>query len=326
MFGFGSNKNKWDLLKSHKTLKIRNRPINIDDRYILYSTDYHMGEDGIALYDVNNDTCTIHKYPSNIRVEYHSYCEYKNYIYIINNDGTIIVFNIKTKQFQEIQNIKNKQVIGAYSACINIKGSDIIHIFGGLQNEYHIIYDIIKNEYVKKQDFRLNMENPSIIYLAQQRKIIIFCGYLFFIGHNYNISNEREWKWTTSNTLKIPNGIRDCGYILYGNQYLLLFGGCASNKTILNDIYLINLETNKIENKYKNIQCPKKDKYHCVLIQKRIHLFGLFNYTKHYSLEINKILNDNQLNINYNIKKEIIQIKMDENEEKKEEKKQEISA
>eukprot|EP01084_Bolivina_argentea_P137746 242592_1 len=285
-----SNRHGWESENNHKTWRIRNSPININDEYILYSTDMNVGEAGIVLYDIKTNKFDITKYPSNISPEYHSYCRYKNDIYIINTDGSIIIYNLNKRNFKIIDDIKNKQSIGRYSSCINIEGTDIIHIFGGLDNQHHLLYSITHNKYTIQTDFGVKLENPSIIHLKSQNKLIMFCGYAsksFFIG---SIINDIVINWEISKILNIPNKLRDCGTLttLLYKKYVLIFGGTLSDKQYSNNIHAINIENGEII-KLNNMQCPSKDIYHVILINNKIHLFGIWNNVKHYSLPINII-------------------------------------
>ena len=243
---FKHSNHEWGLRRHHKTWRIRNHPINIDDKYILYSTDFNVGEDGIVMYDIIRDKFDIIKYPMDIKPEYHSYCRYKDdYIYMINGDGSITVFDITKRTFERIADIKNQQTIGRYSSCMNIEGSDFIHIFGGTQNQHHLIYWITKNVYILNRNFGVKLENPSVLYLEYQQRILIFSAYSsssFFVGNIVNNKDEQfKIKWEVSTTLYVPHKLRDCGYVLYKNKFILIFGGCNVNKVYSDHIYLINL-------------------------------------------------------------------------------------
>eukprot|EP01084_Bolivina_argentea_P278250 475272_1 len=296
MFGLFKSKhintNLWLMFSNHKTLRIRNHPININDEIILYSTDSNVGEDGMVEYHVKDDTFTVIKYPEDINPEYHSYCKYKNNVYIVNTDGTIIIYDIKHKKFKHITEIKNQQKIGRYSSCFNI-GDDLIHIIGGTYNKHHLIYSIKHNKYYVKAHFGVEIENACIVKYINENKVYMFTGYCsekIFEGTIKISHHHKEIKWQVSPNLKIPNRLRDCGYFLCAHYIVLLGGNGGFNKEYSDCIYLINLKENGKIEKLKNVHCPSKDKYHAVFVDHKVHIFGLWNDMNQYAISINNIL------------------------------------
>eukprot|EP01083_Nonionella_stella_P158145 514351_1 len=97
----------WKELTPGKTQCIRPQFIPMED-CIWWSTDYNQGEQGMVQYDIQSDKIiSVVKYPNNIKPKWHSCCEYKNEIYIVDGEnGQIIAFNTQNKQFQIKTNTK----------------------------------------------------------------------------------------------------------------------------------------------------------------------------------------------------------------------------
>eukprot|EP01083_Nonionella_stella_P158144 514350_1 len=91
----------WKELTPAKTKYVRPQLVQMED-CIWWSTDYHQGEQGMVQYDIQLDKIiSVVKYPNNIKPKWHSCCEYKNEIYIVDGkNGQIIAFNTQNKQFQ----------------------------------------------------------------------------------------------------------------------------------------------------------------------------------------------------------------------------------
>eukprot|EP01083_Nonionella_stella_P190151 704383_1 len=84
----------------------RPQPIQMEE-CIWWSTDYlkfyeEEQRSGMVQYDIQSGKIiSVVKYPKNIEPEYHSCCQYKNEIYIVDGEnGQIIAFNTQNKQFQ----------------------------------------------------------------------------------------------------------------------------------------------------------------------------------------------------------------------------------
>eukprot|EP01084_Bolivina_argentea_P132296 233469_1 len=292
-----SNSYSWKSLKQID-IACTNQPINVDDELIVYSTDFGVAKSGIVKYSMNDQQFITYEYPTFIKPKYHSYCKYKHYIYIINNDATVFVFNLNADSVENRFTVKepvnkNEIKIGKYSSCINIDGTDVIHILGGIDNEYHLLYSILQNKYIRKNYLGTKFENPAILYLPDAQQILLFCGYTseyFFVGKIENNKHSSvDVHWEQSNVLKVPNKLRDFGYIFHKN-HIIIFGGCGNNKQYSNTIYTINLlNAYGYTMSFNSIRCPEKDIYHAVLINNEIHLFGLYNDLNHYSIQLETI-------------------------------------
>merc|ERR1712096_163343 len=105
--------------------------------------------------------------------------------------------------------------------------------------------------------------------LSHQR-VYAFSGYQtdqFFVGSIVQRPKHHhlEIKWALSKHLRIPNSLRDCGYVLHKDRYLVLFGGNTGyNKEYSDAIYSIDLDSNGAVTKLKHVQCPAQNKYHAV--------------------------------------------------------------
>ena len=127
---------KWNAHTAPQTCFIYEQLIIIGQSF-WYSTTYSCGENGMVEYcTVSNQIKQIINYPKNIKPLGHCLCESNGNIYIIDGEnGQIILFNAKTKQFSQTIQIPK---IGRFPSCMAM--NDNIHIFHGKTNRKHLIY------------------------------------------------------------------------------------------------------------------------------------------------------------------------------------------
>eukprot|EP01084_Bolivina_argentea_P175363 303693_1 len=199
-----------------------------------------------------------------IRVDYNWICatadfDHKNQIlFILANGQYLMKYDLKTSKWT-VNDVKDPEepvregrcnvmmpqtVFCRYANCIFVKNK--FHVFGGLQNENHLIW----NE--KKKTFIINDCDgfpgrklwPVIIYIKSKQSLWLFGGrrgetkmYSYSFGNN---------KWNTM-SVELPEAYRACAYTLcIGERYLVLIV-----ETIL---YLLDLVSYKWRE--CNIPCP----------------------------------------------------------------------
>eukprot|EP01084_Bolivina_argentea_P070674 128510_1 len=285
-----------------------------------YSTAHNAGEKGMVEYSIQyNRIIQIVKYPCTIQPDYHSLCKHanSNLIYIVDGfEGTITSFNPFTKQFNLEINIPK---VGYNAVCLEF--NDKIYVFNGHTNcKDVVVYSPFKNKYEISQIMKSNL--GTVCTLRYQNQIIRFGGFNYAInkcmdtfimsspiisGKNENKNMNMDVHWFEKLTCKLPEPINGCGCLVY-QSYVITFGGSTSGGKRLDKIYILDLNnTNNGWFKLKNVKCPVKSKFTCVLDENNntIHLFTRIDDNKHYSIHINTILNDGNNNSQrYEIKQE----------------------
>ena len=229
-----------------------------------------------------------------------SLCRHDKDIYIVNGEmGQMVVFDTKRKRYG--RNIR-LPYLGWGASCIQFQ--DKIHIFNGVNNHDHIIYDINTEAITKSGDYY--KENR----ITSQRIGLYQTKFIRFSGLKHNELRQREYYsidkilMTTHDhklfTVKssLPLGISAFGWVIW-RQYLFIFGGWILYQSQYKDeIYFIdlnNIEKNKW-NKLEHTKCPLKSHYEAVISGRdKVHLFSTQNersIAKHYEIPIKFLLGD----------------------------------
>ena len=186
--------------------------------------------------------------------------------------------------------------------------NDDIHIFGGSNNNKHIIRSIDgkKNDFYSLPDPAgidgKNIMNQCVV--AYRNKIIKFGGkYFDEIMNCFHISstiyrnNYKNIKWASPVQFRLPHGLCECGYVLY-EHYIITFGG--NTPQYIDTIYVLDVEKTVGWMKMKHITCPLASNYRAVIDKNQvIHLYSTINkwpnwqdsVVKHFTIPIEQILN-----------------------------------
>lgn len=252
---------------------------------------YEKSESGMIQYNHKMDKIiNIVRYPKRLRPTFHSVCNHKDKIYIIDGDHEeIFLFDPDSQLFTKQASIPK---IGYYARPVIIFNK--IHIFHGSKNSsHHLIYDPDTNNV---SDHRINTRGLAgfAIFLYQNRIIKVggnYCdtGYdataltnsvsISSILTKYDIGKVPEFedkpKW------RLPLPLRFFGHVLY-KHYLLIFGGITTNNNYIDSIHLLDLDDdNGGWKELRHIKCPHPSVYIATLtgdgIECNVHLFTRIN-------------------------------------------------
>ena len=193
----------------------------------------------------------------------------RNTIYLTNNPGQIIIFNLNNNNQCKMKIINGLKLITEDTitgAGLMIK--DEFHIIGGGKSIYHVKYNEIQNKcnIVHNLSNVLNLNNGiNRMAIAKIKKKLLSFGGLDASSkklnsiHEYNIEHN---KWKRSQTT-IPTSINHaCGsacVVVFHEQIVLLFGNRNSYC-----IYLYYVDKQRFTK--SKVTCPVKGSYQAIVI------------------------------------------------------------
>eukprot|EP01084_Bolivina_argentea_P235626 396448_1 len=199
-------------------------------------------------------------------------------------------------------------------SCYIPKPWNEFHIFGGRSNSKHLKWDVNVKKFIKCSD------TSNIMKMQTNKQKLIATDLFFSVKHStfYVLAphgTAEIWtllypydktdktannKWIKS-TLKLPFQLfSSFGSIFCKEQYIVTFGGYGGNgsnyigntanyRQELDDIYMIDIETNMTHK--SKIKCPKQGRFYAVYVEtsEMVHLFDR-NGNEHWIMDLNVIL------------------------------------
>ncbi len=119
----------------------------------------------------------------------------------------------------------------------------------------------------------------------------------FFMSNALNANDNDIGEWIKKSEWKLPIPISHCGPIIY-KHWVFIFGGGTVGCKFLDEIYVLDLESDDGWKKLKHIKCPIPSKYIGLVVDHHVHLFTYINQwpnwqdslTIHYTIPISTLL------------------------------------
>ena len=276
--------------------------------YSIAHKSHSDGENGMVQFCTKtNKIIQIVEYPHNDTIKpcRQFCCKHKEKIYLIDGEhGEIILFDPSTKEFTKQTVIP---IIGQYPSAVVI--FDCIHIFGGAENEKHLIYDIPNDKVTIKDDKGADNIMTGECLLRYKNKIIR-CGGAdwtkqqrvdtFMISSEIKEDMDEDIEWKQVSKCKLKQPLHGCGYVLYGH-YMITVGGNPSPGEFVDTVYVLDLDDDIGWIEVKHIKCPIQSKYLAVLSDNNyLHIWTEINENVwqdskrgHYSIHVSTILGSN---------------------------------
>eukprot|EP01084_Bolivina_argentea_P300847 518858_1 len=258
----------WKQLKPFP-FKYFDKPLLLNDNEFIIVPQSYTGfrSDGIYKYNIDvNQWIKILRYPPDFTSSYHSICLDKEnqLIYVCNVEDKILTFDLNAKKQTQQELHLN---VGSHPKCIYI--NNMVHSIGGSGNNKHYIYNPKTKEIKQKYEFHdfKNISLHYLVHLKNKKTLLLFGGKrrsdVFRIPSDFVyelcLSNNKWTKWHN----KCPQKLSGFAAIpTYDDKKIIIFGGQNGKDYNLDDIFIYNIETNKI--KKSSIKCPVKGLCHVV--------------------------------------------------------------
>jgi len=275
------------------------------------ATDAGRGENGIVEYQLANNAIHVYEYPPHIQPSNHCCCQFGSFIFIVNpKHNNIIQFDTDTKTFRVPH--ANIPEVGLGASCVVV--DDFLHIVGGTRNSSHLVYDIHRNDGIRKKIAdEMQMQCYGIALLNYQNTIIAIGGYNYPDADSekitfatrlaqssllHEINKDTQVLWSLRHQQALPVEVARFGFLLVGD-YIIIFGGYLSGKKYTDAIYTLHVKDSNAVWRKNALKCPYAGCYSAVLTpDKNIHLFCTSRHQpsqqddKHFYIAVSDILHD----------------------------------
>eukprot|EP01084_Bolivina_argentea_P181832 313987_1 len=261
----------WSKLKSFPLGGVKN-PIVINHKEFIVAPNKSPKFNINALYKytggIENKWNEYIKYPSDLPLTSDhvlAFDDEKQLLYVHNRQAYILLFDIKSQECKSLKINHMFDVRNAYTNSTGIIINNEFNIIGGMRNKSHITFNnklrtFSSHKYIFNAFQTGFYSHGSVCVKRKNMEVVLLFGGMDAMNskgvdtiYKYDIIKK---KWSKEK-ITLPNKLSQISCVLTQNKkYVILFGGVVDEYLYTDDIYIYDIDNNRILK--SRVNCPNK--------------------------------------------------------------------